>query len=211
MPETQQFSLPCFLQKSQKSRNDLNIKCHKKLAATTMRKPWRRKDKECVQADSDQRQPPCFERPAMRCPCSHRPTSQRHMDPVCPGGRGAGREPPEASAGLTFEYLYDTFALRRQQLVSLLITISLERVFQLLQSGAAPPQTSPLACCVHSSTRSLSPQQQGWEPSQRKEGDGVRRSRFKPGMQTHSAFAVLTEIRVSYRIPLHLLFHMRME
>lgn len=59
------------------------------------------------------------------------------------GGQGGVGEPLEALAGLTFEYLYDTFALRRQQLVSLLITISLQRGFQLLQPGAAPPRNLP--------------------------------------------------------------------
>lgn len=135
------------------------------------------------------------------------------MDPVCVWGVG---EPPEASAGLTFEYLYDTFALRRQQLVSLLITISLERGFQLLQAGAALPRTPPLPPLP--SLLAVSTQAHAPSTRNSRAGSQVRGRLWNQEKQiqaryakTHSASAVLTEIRVSYCIPLHLLFHMRME
>lgn len=61
-------------------------------------------------------------------------------------GVGEGRGATEVLAGLTFEYLYDTFALRRQQLVSLLITISLQRGSSY--SSLEPPHSQNLPYCA---------------------------------------------------------------
>lgn len=138
-----------------------------------------------------------------------------HGPCLCLGGCGGDGELPEASAGLTFEYLYDTFTLRRQQLVSLLITISLERGFQLLQSGAVPPQTSPpCPTCLLCPLKHTLPQPATAGLGAKSE-EGRQWNQEKQIQtwyaKTHSAFAVLTEIRVSYCIPLHLLFHMWME